>query len=45
MYRKLNLKFVGDGSGVNQGKVVVSCNILNLYLVDNNLVYFYGPLL
>ena len=45
MYRKLILKIEGDESGLHHGYVVVSCNMLNLYLVDNNLVHFYGRLL
>ena len=45
MYRKLILKFVDDESDLHQVYVVVDYNKLNLYLVDNNLVYFCGHLL
>ena len=45
VYRKLILKFVGDQSGLHHGYVVVSCNILNLFMVDKNLVHFNGRLL
>ena len=43
--RNLILKFVDDESGLHHEYVVVSCIILNLYLVDNNLVRFYWRLL
>ena len=45
MYRKLVLKFVDDESGLRHGYVMISYNNLNLCLVDNNLVHFYGRLL
>ena len=45
MYRKLILKFVVDERGLDHKYVVVSCNILNPYLVENNLVHFYARLL
>ena len=45
MYRKIILNFVEDESGLHHGCVMVNCNKLNLYLVDNNFVHFYGYLL
>ena len=45
VYRKLVLKFVDEESGLHHGCGVVSCNKLNPYLVDNNLLHFYGRLL
>ena len=40
MYRKLILKFVDDENGLHHGYVVVNCNKLNLYLVDNKICAF-----
>ena len=45
VYRKLILKFVGDESGLHHGYVVVNYSKLNLCLVDNKLVHFFGHLL
>ena len=45
VYRKLILNFVDDENGLHQVYVMVDYNKLNLYLVDNILVYFYGHLL
>ena len=45
MLRTLILKIVDDESDLHNGYVVLDYNILNFYLVDNNLVYFYGHLL
>ena len=42
---EVNFKFVGDESDLHHGCVLVNYNKLNLCLVDNNLVHFYGRLL
>ena len=44
-YRKLILKIVVDKSGLHHGYVVVDYNKMNLCLVDNKLLHFYGRLL
>ena len=45
VYRKLILKFVDDESDLHHMYVTVDYNVLNPYLVDNDLVCFYGHLL
>ena len=42
--RKLIVKFVDDESGLHHGYLVVNCNLLNLFLVGNNLVRFFEHL-
>ena len=42
MYRKLILKFVDGESGLHHVHVLVDYNRLNLYLVDNNLVFLWA---
>ena len=44
-YQRLILKFVDDESGLHHVYVMVDYNRLNLYLVDNIIVNFYGHLL
>ena len=42
VYRKLILKFVDDESGLHHVYVMVNYNKLNLYLVDNIIVFLWA---